>query len=142
MSKAVEIEHVEKELDKNIKKYNGFSEKHPMDYVSYDTARNRFETTYKNTKIRKENKDEICAFVVEKHYNKKQMAKDVKLTNNYDNFIISYLHDNIELFDIQHIISVLNLSKRQMNAKYTSFSKKITYYMPVKNEFGGNKSAS
>jgi len=139
-----EINQIEKELDSQVKEYIGFTKERPMNYVSYD-SRNK---TYKfringKTHI---NKDvtQICEIsrqtIQDKYLEKKQ---EIGLITGIIPFlyknkkIIIYNNVNDPLFDIRHIINLLNLKYDQSNEKYNEFKQYITHFGFKKNEFGG-----
>lgn len=58
---------IEKVLDKLVPKYNGFSEKHPMDYISYDDKRDRYIFRYPKCKaIPRKKLVDICDISIKK----------------------------------------------------------------------------
>lgn len=142
-SQLVQVTNIEKKLDSAIGKYNGFSKRKPMDYVNYDMNRSRYEILVDGTKKRSKNSEDICKMALEIIRGKvrqdvPQISPKISLTFEYKkcNFV-TYKYGDRLLFDIQHIMQVISNDKRTTERKYASFSKYITNYIVVKNEFGG-----
>lgn len=132
------VDDIEHELDSKIKKYNGFSENHPMQGISYleNKQKWRIQTDTINTTTKKLNI--ATQKIIDSINVGKIETNSVKKFFNYKNhyFIIYWNNDN-PLFDIQHIISVLNLKTTSYTEKYNEFSNQITNYIWYKNEFDG-----
>lgn len=131
-------EQIEELLDTKIPKYNNFNDKHPMDGITFDKSKNKYQIKYKNINTYSKTLEEAC--------NKIYDVKNPGLTEkNYvkyffvykNHYFIAYLENDMYYFDIQHIISILNLKKTSWNDKYNTFSDKISNYIWHKNEFGG-----
>lgn len=144
VSNTVKLEEIEKTIDSQIKKYSGFSDKKPMDYVGYDKSQKKYVGRY-NKKTRTSTE---CSVACHKTLelikgNISETIKEIvfchKAMLKYKNKqLILFSENKIDiLFDIQHVIGSLNLNVTSSITKYTEFSPKITNYMCVKNEFGG-----
>jgi prophage antirepressor-like protein/uncharacterized C2H2 Zn-finger protein len=143
VSTNISVCDIEDTLDKTITKYSGFSEKHPMDYVSYDeTCSNykfrHFGLTFTNKKL-----TVICDKVLKNFYdNFTDGFQEIVIKNK---FPIKYAEKNIlvyntvdePLFDIQHIFSLLGLEQSSISEKYDTFKHLITHFGVHKNQFGG-----
>jgi prophage antirepressor-like protein len=133
------VDEIEKKLDDKIPDYNCFNENHPMNNVNYtnnDTWRYKNNSNDKKTK----NFNTIIEYAKEKNIPQKSenFGKIWKKHFCYRNhYFVSYWKNNEPYFDIQHIISVLNLKKSSWNDKYNEYNDDIKYYIWHKNEFGG-----
>lgn len=143
VSTQIKVEEVEKELDSHVKKYCGFSEKKPMDYVGYNITKESYVCQYPKKNKCLKNKDKICNFALENiRHNFRTGISEIM---SYKKACLPYKSKNILIFcekdiilvDIQHLISILDIDERMMEKKYKEFSPKITNFMCVKNEFGG-----
>ncbi len=133
-------EEVEELLDEKIHKYNKFNENHPMEYISYDKSINRYDVNIENIRKRfKLLKDATDTIKIIFGKNKEIFSENhKKLKFIYsDHYFISYWHNNEPFFDIQHIISILNLKQSYVKEKYNEFSDKIQFYHWHKNKFDG-----
>src|SRR5581483_3827409 len=52
-------------------------------------------------------------------------------------YFITYSYKNELYFDIQHLISVLNLKQSSRNAKYNDYCNEIVYYKWHQNQYSG-----
>lgn len=135
------IEEVEELLDGKIHKYNKFNENHPMEGVSWNKSKELWR--FNNEKYDKTSKklDIIIIYAKEELFPiKKEKILKIwdKLKFIYSNhYFISYWHNNEPFFDIQHIISILNLKQSYVKEKYNEFSDKIQFYHWHKNKFDG-----
>lgn len=143
VSAQVKVEEIEKELDAQVKKYNGFTEKKPMDYVGYDISQQKYVARYNNKTRTGKNHTIVCDKVIE-------MIKD-NYRNNFSEIVLFnkaclpyknknlmiFVTQNMVLFDIQHVLAILDIEERMIEKKYKEFSPKITNFMCVKNEYGG-----
>ena len=135
------VDNIEKTLDSKVSKYNGFSEKHPMDYVSYNSNKEYFE--YNHDSVRKTCKlpEQIIMFALDntrKKYNNIVFFTGVSKQHiSYQNksFLV-YVKDDI-YFDIQHIINVLDIKNNMKINKYNQFKDKIVGIIKCQNEYGG-----
>ena len=134
------IEEVENKLDEKIPEYNGFDENHPMKGVTLENI-NRYKIQYGNIKSHAKNISNACNKIIEfsGYKNSKIFGKNIpKKYFIYSNhYFVSYWDQNEPYFDIQHIISVLNLKKSSWNDKYKEFCNEIEYYLWHPNLFGG-----
>lgn len=143
ISPQVQVDNTEKKLDQLVKKYNGFSEKHPMDCVSYNTAKETYIVRYENETASSKKVENICSKALEfmRHNlgnNFSQIVSSDKMMFEYKNqSFITYRHDDKLFFDIRHVINAISSEKRLQDMKYQTFSQQITNYIVVKNEFGG-----
>lgn len=135
---------IEKMLDKSVSKYNGFSEKHPMDYVSYDETDSLY--VFRKTgckKIKRKNVKILCDITLKNIRDKfsgtsGEIVTQEKIIQPYkDKYLIIYNNTTDPLFDIQHILVLLELEHTQHNDKYEKFKQHITHFTVHKNEFGG-----
>jgi Asp-tRNA(Asn)/Glu-tRNA(Gln) amidotransferase C subunit len=143
VSSQLKVEKVEKELDSHVKKYCGFSEKKPMDYVSFHIGKNSYECNCKGVRKYLKNKEKLCEFtlnILRRNFRTEisEIPPKNKTCLEYENtHLIIFALQNILLFDIRQVLSVLDINDRMIERKYKEFSPKITHFMCVKNEFGG-----
>lgn len=143
ITKNEPVEVIENNLDKQIKKYNGFTEKNPMDYVSYDSSNELYVCRYNKTKITSKKCETICEKLIQKiidnfpnqiekivYHFKKEIQYSGKYLIIYNDFVNP-------LFDIQHVLHLLELENTQLTEKYNEYKSHITHYCFKKNEFGG-----
>jgi hypothetical protein len=139
----VKLENLEKDIDSKIKKYSGFSENNPMDYVSFHTGKRSYECNCSGIRKYLKNKEKICDFTID--ILRRNFANEIteipptqKACISYKNkTLIAFANGNEPLFDIQHILLLLGIKESMMNKKYKEFSSKINHYICVKNEYGG-----
>ena len=136
-------EMIEENLDKNINIYNGFSEKNPMKYVSYDNDRKRYVCEINRKKTRYVKLENARKKVYETLWSEKKDVIDIlrpqhKISFRYQNKdILMYVYEENILFDIRHIINMLDVSESHQRCKYNEYSNKIIYVLPIINKFGG-----
>lgn len=136
-----EMNDIENKIDMKVKKYKSYSKEHPMEYVSYHKKDKNYYLTDKTFS------DKILSNVVIK-------AKE-KLSRKFSNGITEfsgerkyffeyqskkcmiYINDKILLFDILHVINMLDIEERMSKLKYDEYSKDVTYYTFTKNKYGG-----
>jgi hypothetical protein len=134
--KEIEDENLEKELDELCERYNKFSESNPAEYVSCGKDKtyrlilpNEKEVKSKNLskiiiKLKEIKSTEIGENLITPEYYKK-----------YKNELLSYKHNEKELFDINHLINVLGHKSKK--DKYKQFKKYVKYYSIKDNQYGG-----
>ena len=137
----ITFEEVEEILDEKVAKYNKYDEDHPMQGISYSSNKklwrfqlDKYDVTNKIlTKITKYAKGKILP------ENTKNFTKnrDFRFFIYKNHYFTTYWHNNDPYFDIQHIISVLNLKTSYIKEKYNKYANKISYYLWHKNEFDG-----
>lgn len=135
------VDDIEIELDLKILKYNGFSKTHPMVGISFIKSKSLWRLQLNNIESTSKDKNVI----IEKSKNillPKNKESVIKIRDkkffSYDNhYFLTYWNKTDPLFDIQHIISILNLKDTYINQKYKEFRSQITNYTWHKNEFGG-----
>lgn len=141
INEELTTDEIENKLDSKIPKYNKYDKNHPMQGVTFNEKNNNFRLQYKNYDSNATNFTTACEKIKEKITPKNQEKILKKCGKNYftymDHFFITYWKNNDPLFDIQHIISVLNLKPSYIKEKYNEFSDKIIYYMWHKNEYDG-----
>lgn len=133
----------ENELDKNVKQYNGFSKKRPMENMCYEATRKSYKVTLGTNTHRIANCDMACRKILEETWEKNSDAVGKFFPLGKKSFdykkrhLIAYYDKDTVLFDIQHILQILDLHKSQSHEKYNEYKNRITHWLPVKNEFGG-----
>ena len=142
------MDEIEAFVDEGVPKYK-FNANHPMKGVSYEKSHNRYHVKHNDIKSRCKDMQTACKKV--KEYMISSLAnnddRDEMIIPNKDitkksfcykqhNFII-YWYDNQSFFDIQHIISVLNLQQKTSQGKYKKYSENVKHYCWHKNKFGG-----
>lgn len=128
-------------LDDKVSKYNKFNEKHPMKGVSYDECNNKYKIqldeksqTIKNLHDAiKKIKQNLDSSHGEKIFD--EVTK--KVIKNKHCKIIKYIHNKKSYYDIQHILSQMELKNSYVKKKYNTVEDKIKKYYWHKNKFGG-----
>jgi prophage antirepressor-like protein len=120
--------------------------------ITYDKINNRWRYNRGEINITKKNyeeimemaKQQICTVRISNNSGKnvgnfeKYEKKCIKKFFTYQNhYFICYWEDNEPYFDIQHIISVLNLKKSSWYDKYDEFRNNIKHNKLHKNKYGG-----
>lgn len=137
------IECIENELDAKIKKYNGFSTNHPMHGITYDNNKSKYMIQYNKIKKFEDNITIASNIILEnfkRYKNSDKIGENIPLKNffNYkDHYFVIYWQNDKPLFDIQHIISILNLKYSSYLEKYNQFSDQIIFYTWHKNKYDG-----
>lgn len=143
------IDEVEKILDGKILSYNKFNENHPMNGVSYDKSKNLYIVNHDN--VIKKFKTLQCAtgYIINLgeelgKKNSKSFQKDTENENIIKKYFqyggyyfLIYFISGIMYFDIQHIISVLNLKNSCVRKKREEFADNISKHIWFKNEHDG-----
>jgi prophage antirepressor-like protein len=137
-------EEIEELLDQKIPSYNRYTEKNPMHGVGYCNSKKlwRFQKdevdkTSKNlTNIVEMAKSTILSKAPGGLEKDSDYTKKIQFT--YQNhYFMSYWYEGAPHFDIQHIISVLNLKSTSWHEKYNGFSEKISYLTWHENKYKG-----
>lgn len=136
------ITEIEKNvLDKKVPKYNKYDEKHPMIGITFNDNKQKYQIKYDDIDTYTKKLETAVTKIKEKMALKNTdnfLENSVKKTFTYkDHYFISYWHKNEPYFDIQHIISLLNLNISYIKEKYNEFANQIVYCLWHKNEFGG-----
>lgn len=134
--REIEDENLEKELDAQCDRYNKFTESKPAQNISYHNGRQNYVLEYENKEKASKKLSKLVSLLKENLTNLyKEKLIESKIHKYYDNKLVSYIHSNKELFDINHIINILDhkckRDKYQRNKKY------IKYYSFKDNSFGG-----
>jgi len=141
LDENLSIDDKEKLLDDKAEKYKKYNEKHPMKGITFDKSKNKYQVKYEKINTYYKKLNEASNKIIE-NFNVKNkdflLKKYVKKSFSYKNhYFIVYQKDDDLYFDIQHIISVLNLKKTYINDKYKEFSDEILFYVWHKNQFDG-----
>lgn len=141
MCDDLDTDEVEALLDKKIPDYNKFNKKFPMKGVTWNAAKKQYHVKYGTVSTFYANLSTACNKVMqlinldgEKKFSKSLAKHHFSYRNHY---FVCYWHDNQAYFDIQHVISVLDLPESSFKAKYQEYSDTITLYKWHQNEFGG-----
>ena len=136
----MDIKIIENKLDENIHSYNKYTKNNPMIGVSFDINKNIYILRYETLKLKNKNKKKLCKLLKEHILGDKEgwvkkiiCPQHFFIYKNYP-FII---YDSIDkpLFDIQHILLLLNLN--DISDKYSKFKNKIVMRGFKKNIYGG-----
>jgi very-short-patch-repair endonuclease len=143
INKNNNIEKIENELDNKIEHYTKFTKTNPMIGITWDKTRKKYRLYY--DKINKYDSDltkltkEIIELIITKIKNttkNNKISYIIPILNKiYDNKIISYIYNNIELFDILHVFYFLKL--KDPRKKYNIYKNKIEYCYLKKNIYNG-----
>ena len=134
---------IEKLLDSKVAKYNRFNENKPMKGITYSEQKKVWR--YRNETIDKRFKNKAEAITYAKKNIPKNYEKFLKngniLSKKYfyykKYYFVIYQYNEDFLFDIEHIISVLNLEKHYHYEKYNDYVNKIKKILLEKNDFDG-----
>ena len=137
-----QLSDVEKKLDANISKYNRYSKNNPMRGITWDKTFKKWKAQYPDLKINKSNTSlKILCDEITKKYKINSEKKYGNLSLTYFRYKgkIIIVYDNIKkpLFDIRHIIQLLNLTEKSTGNKYNEFKNKIVSYAFQKNKYDG-----
>jgi prophage antirepressor-like protein len=137
------IEEVEKILDEKIPKYNNYSENNPMKGLSWNSASKSYTVKYGDLNIKVKNLETACGKIISEK-ERKNAGKNVKISPKnkkyftYQNhYIMTYWIKEIPYFDIQHIISLLNIQTTTWNEKYAAYKENIRHIYWHKNIYNG-----
>jgi hypothetical protein len=145
----VEGEKTEKEieemLDQKIPSYTRYSKENPMHGVSFYKAKKQWRLKLSEFNKKSTDMTGVISAAKEALSIQKDTAGIRKYAENtkkiqfiyQKHYFMSYWYENDPYFDIQHIISALNLKTTAWNAKYNEFSKKISCYTWHENKYKG-----
>jgi len=132
---------IENLLDTKILSYNKFDETHPMKGITFNESAQTYKIRYDEIQTNTKNRAIACNKFKKIFEEKNQYFFIINVPKKSfiykDHYFITYWHQNEPYFDIQHIISVLNLQPSYLRAKYNEFSDKICYHVWHKNQFDG-----
>lgn len=143
------IDKIEDENDCRSYKYKNYTENHPMDGISYNTFKNKYTVRFDNIERNFKNLDDACNIILDKICKDDNIlwhddmlgthdsVFEKKIFKYSDKNFISYFHNNNIYFDIQHITSMLDVTKEHQCKKYNKFKLKMVYRSLYKNKFGG-----
>uniref|UniRef100_A0A6G6AA66 Uncharacterized protein n=1 Tax=Borely moumouvirus TaxID=2712067 RepID=A0A6G6AA66_9VIRU len=135
------INEIENILDDKVPKYNKFNKKHPMKGVSYDKTNEKYKIQFNGNSQTINKLDDAVnkmKFLKKDKFREKIskiFLKNYFLYKNY--YFVIYMINDKYYFDIQHIISVLNLQESYIKKKYNEFSDNIRHYIWHKNKYDG-----
>jgi very-short-patch-repair endonuclease len=135
------IEKIENELDSKIEYYNKFTKNNPMTGITWMNDKKKWRIYNNEFKINSDrsNLDDAILLIltkIETTAKNKKIKYIIPILNKiYDNNIISYKYNNIELFDIFHVFDFLKL--KAPRKKYDIFRNKIEYCYLKKNIYNG-----
>ncbi len=148
ITKKMSVDEIEAKLDGVIEKYK-HTKNNPMVGISFEKSSNRYKIRHGDINSSSKSLDVACD-KIKKHIEEKNetVMRDSSRKKNenispkgnfkYDNkhFII-YWNESNPLFDIQHILSLLNTGESSYDKKYSKYSKEITNCIWHKNEYNG-----
>ena len=133
--KEIEDDTLESRLDMECDRYNKFTENNPAEYICYDTNKNRYTLRYNNNEVASKNLKKLVAQLKETLMHKSKNIITPLFFKKYNDKIISYKYNDIELFDINHMFKFLNYDKD--TKKYYNSKKYITFRSIKNNKVGG-----
>lgn len=136
MKKDWTIEIQEKIYDDNISKYQ-YTIDNPMAYVGkYKNGyRIQCDSVVETAKTCTEICEKALKILISENINAKLTYIDVTLHKNYDDLFVSYIWNDVEFFDIQHVLYHLKL--KNIHEKIKSLSNDVKYFTAHKNEHNG-----
>ncbi len=135
---TMKIDAIEKELDNAIDNYNKYTEKNPMLGVTWNDKLKKWDIKNKfyNVNTNRTTLENATKLITDKiSLNSNKQIIQYSLYKTYNNLLVSYIYNNIELFDIYHIIKFTGV--KNVHDKYGQFKDKVSYYGFKKNEYGG-----
>ena len=141
ITEDLDTDEIEQKLDEKVPKYNKYSETHPMEGISYNEKQNKYCVRYGDINTCVKTITKGCKKILDSFDNKhpeKILENVVRQDFTYRNhYFMIYWYENEPYFDIQHIISVLNLKPSYIREKYNDYSDDIEYCIWHKNEYRG-----
>lgn len=132
---------IEDTLDGTIPKYYVYDEKYPMKGITFNESKHKYKIKFGDIDAYSVDLPTACKQIMENYGLEKSAIlgkKTIKKSFTFnDRSFIFYWKTNEPYFDIQHIISVLNLKKSSWNDKYREFKNEIIFYKWHKNIYGG-----
>lgn len=134
--KEIEDENLEKILDDNCDRYNKFTESNPAEYISYGKDKSYRLILPNEKEIKSKNLQKIIEKLKEKKSTEisENLIKPIYY-KNYKNELLSYKHNEKELFDINHLINILGHKSKK--DKYYEVKKYVKFYSLKNNKVGG-----
>lgn len=142
INKIQTVDEIEAKLDDKINKYNIYKQTHPMKGVSY-TKKKLWKCKIGDYEETNKKMNPIIISAKEKLLHKNTVLIDEKMDikkysfTHSNHYFVCYNHNNIIYFDIQHIISILNLKNNYSRTKYNDYSDQIKCYMWHENNYKG-----
>jgi hypothetical protein len=137
------VEEVETLLDEKIPIYQKYTKENPMEGVNWDDKSKSYRVRYEGVDIKLKDLEEACQKVICKKVpkNSKKTRKTGKISKKHftyqDHYFLTYWLEETPYFDIQHIISALNVKKSTWYSKYDEFKENIKHIHWHKNAFKG-----
>ena len=135
------VNEIEQKLDQKIPRYNKFDMYHPMLGITYIESKKKYQVKYGDINTYAKNLTTACDKIFENFDINLTEISGIEITKapfTYQKyFFMSYWYQNQPYFDIQHIISLLNLKKTSWNEKHNEFSDYIKYYTWHQNQYDG-----
>jgi hypothetical protein len=137
----------EEEINNLIPNYNKYNKEHPMFGINYSSSRKKWKFHVTEPYIFKYS-DNLDAIIEESKQiiNSRQCHKKSELIGEIvtiekitlkNKHVIFFQSLTKPLFDILHVLYLLDVKKSVFNEKYNSLKNKITHYGFTKNKFGG-----
>ena len=144
-TKEMMSEVVEYILDSEVATYNGYTNENPMKGVNWDKSKKKYEVRIGGEKRRFDDKEDAIKYCEDKLNSQKEGGKNEKMIPNnapkifeYQNkYFITYWEEEKPYFDIQHILSYLDVETSAIAKKYNSNKNKIMKYTYLTNNYGG-----
>ena len=143
-TKEMMSEVVEYILDSEVATYNGYTNENPMKGVSWNKINKKYEVRVGGERKVFKNKEDAIKYCEEKmdtlnerkkgNDNSKFASKFFEYNNKY---FITYWEEEKPYFDVQHILTCLDVDNRMTNKKYNEYKKKIEKYTYLTNNYGG-----
>lgn len=138
------LKKIEIILDSKILYYGRYNKNNPMLGITWseDNKKWRLQYDHNNKKINKYSSDLkiLCNEIVEKKFAKYQNSNLINSINFFvykKKYILIYESLLKPLFDIRHIINLLDIDYDAMRKKYKKYNKYIVKSSLTKNEYGG-----
>lgn len=112
-----------------------------MEGISWSKLKDKYQIKFNKIDTLSKNLDIACQKIISNYDLKKsEIIGNNSVINHFaykSHYFICYWKNNDPYFDIQHVISVLNLKKSSWNDKYNEYCDNIVYYKWHKNDFDG-----
>lgn len=140
-------EEIEEILDDKIDKYNKYTKNHPMKGVTFDNKTKKYQIKYNNIRTHSKSLYDACEKIINNELQTNDRLKNMicipnkKLKKIYHEEeeirIIEYIYNDIQLYDILHVIENLCYKKSHAHDKYKEYQEHLKYFLICKNIYGG-----
>jgi prophage antirepressor-like protein len=131
----------EKELDDLVIAYNKYTENNPMANIRWNVSKKKWRLQYDKKDINSSELESLAKqmleFLTPKNAKKKIQNRKIELIQYKTKKILLYNTLKNPVFDIQHVLNLLDIKGSYICKRYNEFKDKITHYAFIKNIYGG-----